>query len=167
MVDHRRGVLYGIVAYGMWGLFPLYWPLLEPASASEILAHRMTWSLLAVLAILTLARTRWPAFWATLRDRRARLLLSTAAVILAVNWLTYIWGVNHGHVVETSLGDFTNPLNTLALGALVLGARLRPVQWAALGLGIAWFCSLLKVIRAVIVAGGLAALGTYLYNQKR
>ena len=135
MADQRRGVLYGIVAYTLWGLFPLYWPLLEQASAGEILAHRTTWSLLAVLAILTAARTRWPTFFATIRNRRARWLLVTAAVILAVNWLTYIWGVNHGHVVETSLGYFINPLITVLLGVLVLGERLRPVQWAALGLG--------------------------------
>lgn len=149
MAEQRRGVIFGLLAYGMWGLFPLYWPLLEPATAAEILAHRMTWSLLAVLAILAAARTRWPAFLGTFRNPRTRWLLVTAAVILAVNWLTYIWGVNHGHVVETSLGYFINPLFTVLLGVVLLGERLRPVQWAALGLG---------VVAVLVLAGAYGRL---------
>ncbi|HEY3263186.1 MAG TPA: EamA family transporter RarD [Pseudonocardiaceae bacterium] len=147
--DHRRGVLYGVAAYVMWGLFPLYWVLLAPAGAVEVLAHRIVWSLVVVLAILWLlgrhrsqgrgqGRGQGPsqqALRAVLRDRRRLLLLTTAAVAVSINWGTYIWGVTSGHVVETSLGYFINPLVTVLAGVLVLGERLRPAQWAAVGLG--------------------------------
>jgi chloramphenicol-sensitive protein RarD len=116
----------------MWGAFPLYWPLLEPAGAAEILAHRVLWSCLTMGALLLGAR-RWPQLVAVWRDRRVRLLLTVAAVVITVNWVTYIWGVNNGHVVETSLGYFINPLVTVLMGVLILDERLRPLQWVALG----------------------------------
>jgi len=137
--EHRRGVLYGVTAYGLWGLFPLFWVLLEPAGAIEILAHRIAWSLVVVLAILWLLGRRGgrgqPALRALLRDRRRLALLVAAAVVLTVNWGTFIWGVNSGHVVETSLGYFINPLVSVLAGVLVLGERLRRAQWVAVGLG--------------------------------
>lgn len=130
MRDTRRGFGYALAAYAMWGLFPLYWPLLEPTPAVQILAHRMVWSLVFVAAVLVV-RGRW-AFVAQLRRDRRRLgLLVVAAVLVSVNWGVYIWGVNAGHVVETSLGYFINPLVNIALGVLVLRERLRPVQWIA------------------------------------
>jgi chloramphenicol-sensitive protein RarD len=131
--DVRTGTLYGASAYGLWGLFPLFWPLLEPAGAVEILAHRIVWSLAVVVALL--AATRRLRFLATMPDRgRVLCLLGVAAVVIAVNWGVYIYGVNSGHVVETSLGYFINPIVTVLLGVLVLGERLRGLQWAALGL---------------------------------
>ena len=133
MPDARRGFLYGAAAYLIWGLFPLYWPLLEPAGAVEILAHRVTWSLITMLLVLVVAR-RLPHFRALLRRHRARNLLSVAAVVIAVNWGTYIWGVNNHRVVETSLGYFINPLVTVLMGVVILGERLRPLQWVALGI---------------------------------
>jgi len=135
--EHRRGVLYGTAAYVLWGLFPLYWVLLKPAGAVEVLAHRIVWSLVAVLAVLWLVawRRAQPVLPAVLRDRRRLALLAMAAVFISVNWGTYIWGVTHGHVVETSLGYFINPLVTVLAGVLVLGERLRPWQWAAVGFG--------------------------------
>src|SRR3954453_15153310 len=117
----------------MWGFFPLYWPLLEPAGAVEILAHRIIWSLV-VMATVVLVLHRGPRLRATLADRRTRRVLSLAAVLITINWGTYIWGVNNHHVVETSLGYFINPLVSVLLGVLVLGERLRPLQWAALSL---------------------------------
>ena len=133
MPESRRGLAYGVAAYGLWGIFPLYWPLLEPAGAVEILAHRVLWSLVTVvLVVLALRRTR--AVGAVLADRRARLLLLAASVVISVNWGGYIWGVNNGRVVETSLGYFINPLVTVLMGVLVLGERLRRLQWAAVGL---------------------------------
>ena len=132
MSEHRRGVGYGVAAYGLWGLFPLYWPLLKPAGAAEILAHRMVWSLAVVLAILTATRN-WS--WIKLLGRRRLALLTVAAVVITGNWGAYIWGVNNAHVVETSLGYFINPLVSVALGVLVLGERLRPLQWVAIGIG--------------------------------
>jgi chloramphenicol-sensitive protein RarD len=129
----------GIAAYGMWGLFPLYWPLLRPAGAMEILAHRMVWSLLFVLVILFVIGRRTGVGWSNLRavllDRRKLGLLSIAAVLITVNWGAYIWGVNNGHVVETALGYFIGPLVSVVVGVLMLGERLRGAQWMAVGLG--------------------------------
>jgi chloramphenicol-sensitive protein RarD len=130
----RRGVWFGLSAYGMWGLFPLYWPLLEPTPATQILAHRMLWSAVFVGAIVAV-RHRGPALWALRREPRRIGLLALAAVLVSVNWGVYIWAVNAGHVVETSLGYFINPLVSIALGVLVLRERLRRVQWVAVGIG--------------------------------
>lgn len=129
----QQGFLLGAAAYAMWGLFPLYWTLLAPAGAIEILAHRVCWSLVTMVA-LTLLLRRTPQLRAILRDRRVVLLLTAAAVVIAFNWGGFIYGVNAGRVVEVSLGYFVNPLVTVLLGVLVLGERLRPVQWAAVGL---------------------------------
>ena len=134
MSSARLGTAYAWCAYGLWGLFPLYWPLLRPAGAVEILAHRIVWSLLFVLALLAF-RHRLGSLRATVGDGAAMLALCVAAVTIAVNWGTYIWGVNNGHVVETSLGYYVNPLVTVLLGVLLLGERLRRWQWVALGLG--------------------------------
>lgn len=134
MPDPRRGLLLGVGAYTLWGAFPLYWPLLEPSGAVEILAHRMVWSSL-VMGLLVVGLRRVAAVRAILADRRVRLLLVVAAVTITVNWATFIYGVNSGRVVETSLGYFINPLVTVLLGVVVLGERLRPLQWAALGVG--------------------------------
>ncbi len=133
MSEERRGFLLGVAAYGMWGLFPLYWPLLEPAGALEILAHRVCWSLVTMLA-LTVALRRTPQLRAILRDRRLLVLLSIASVVIGLNWGGFIWGVNNHRVVEVSLGYFINPLVTVLLGVVVLGERLRPWQWGAIGL---------------------------------
>jgi len=112
----------------MWGLFPLYWPLLEPAGALEILAHRVVWSLVAVALLLVVTGR---SLRSLPRERRPTLLLIAAAVLIGINWGVYIWGVNNGHVVETSLGYFINPLVSVGLGVLVLGERMRRLQWAA------------------------------------
>ncbi|MFF0446415.1 EamA family transporter RarD [Streptomyces sp. NPDC004609] len=132
--EQRAGLLYGIGAYGMWGLVPLFWPLLKPAGATEILAHRMAWSLVVVgLALLVLRRWSW--IRELIRDPRRLGLIAVAAVVITVNWGVYIWAVNSGHVVEASLGYFINPLVTIAIGVLLLKERLRPAQWVAVGTG--------------------------------
>jgi chloramphenicol-sensitive protein RarD len=131
--DSRRGFLYGVAAYLLWGAFPLYFPLLEPAGAVEILAHRIVWSLVTMLLVVVLTR-RMPQFRALFRRHRARNLLTVAAVVIAINWGTYIYGVNNHRVVETSLGYFINPLVTVLMGVLILRERLRRGQWAALGI---------------------------------
>lgn len=134
LVDEtRRGFLFGVAAYILWGAFPLYWPLLKPSGAVEILAHRIVWSLV-FMVVLVLASRRISQLRAVLASPRTRTILVFAAVVVTFNWGTYIWGVNHGHVVETSLGYFINPLVTVLLGVIVLGERLRPLQWVALGL---------------------------------
>jgi chloramphenicol-sensitive protein RarD len=130
----RTGYLFGIAAYLGWGLFPLYWKLLEPAGALEILAHRILWSLVLVAIVVTIGR-RWGAIRALLRQRRRVGLIGLASALIAVNWGTYIYGVGSGRVVETSLGYFINPLVTVLLGVFVLGERLRAVQWVAIAVG--------------------------------
>ncbi len=121
------------MAWTLWGFFPLYWPLLEPSGAVEILAHRIFWSMIVMLGVVLVLRRR-DRLLATLADRRTRWLLAVAAVLITVNWGTYIWGVNNHHVVETSLGYFINPLVSVLIGVVVLGERLRRLQWAALAL---------------------------------
>lgn len=138
--EQRAGVLYGLSAYGAWGLFPLYWVLLAPAGAVEVLAHRIVWTLVVVVLLLWLiARHRdRPVLPASLlRDRRRVAMLALAATLLSANWGTYIWAVTHGHVVETSLGYFVNPLVSVLAGVLVLGERLPRARWVAVGLGAA------------------------------
>ncbi|MEV7372384.1 EamA family transporter RarD [Streptomyces sp. NPDC090301] len=134
--EERAGLLYGIGAYGMWGLVPLFWPLLKPAGSVEILAHRMAWSLVFV-GVALLAVRRWGWVRELVRSPRKLGLITVAAAVITVNWGLYIWSVNTGHVVEASLGYFINPLVTIALGVLVLQERLRPAQWAAVGIGFA------------------------------
>ena len=129
-------MLLGVAAYSLWGAFPLYWPLLEPAGAVEILAHRILWSLVTMGVIAVVLR-RGPRVRALFVDRRTFTLLALAAVVVTVNWATYIWGVNNGRVVETSLGYFINPLVTVLMGVFILRERLRPLQWVAMGVAAA------------------------------
>lgn len=133
VTDQRAGLLYGFGAYGMWGLVPLFWPLLQPSGAVEILAHRMVWSL-AVVGLALLVLRRWAWMRQLLREPRKLALTALAASVISVNWGLYIWSVNNGHVVESSLGYFINPLVSIAMGVLVLGERLRRTQWVAVGI---------------------------------
>ena len=140
-MEHRRGVVFGVSAYGLWGAFPLYWPLLEPGGAIEILAHRILWSVIT-MTVVVLVLGRRERLLALVRSRRERTLLAVAAAVITVNWATYIYGVNSGRVVETSLGYFINPLVTVLMGVVLLGERLRRAQWVALGVGFAAVCVL-------------------------
>ena len=136
----NKGILAGIGAYTLWGLFPVYWRLLENDPAIEILAHRMVWSLLFMAALISVQR-EWHSLIAILHNRRTVLVYTLAAVILALNWFTYIWAVNAGYVVEASLGYFINPLINFLLGVIFLGEKLRPWQVAAVilaGLGVVY-----------------------------
>jgi chloramphenicol-sensitive protein RarD len=127
----RSGFAAGVAAYLLWGLFPLYWPLLEPAGPVEILAHRILWSVVLLAGILAATQ----GFkWVRHLDRRRALLLALAAALITLNWGAFIYGVNHDHVVETSLGYFINPLVTVALAVGILGERLRRAQWAAVAI---------------------------------
>ncbi len=127
----KSGAFYGVFAYTLWGIFPLYFTLLEPATPLEILANRIIWSLVVCFVVLlALRRLR------QLRqlDRRQALLLTAAGVLLSINWLTFVYAVTTNQVVEASLGYFINPLVTVALGVLVLQERLNRVQWCAIAL---------------------------------
>jgi chloramphenicol-sensitive protein RarD len=130
----RRGTVYGLIAYLLWGIFPLYFHALRRSGAVEILLHRVLWSLALCAGVLTLTRA-WHQVGAVLHRRRDAVLLATASVLLAANWGVYVYAVNSGHVIEASLGYYVNPLVTVLLGVLVLQERLRPVQWAAVAVG--------------------------------
>jgi len=130
----RAGVLFGIAAYGLWGLFPIYFHALDKAGSMEVLAHRIGWSLIVVIAMLAFSRNL-SALRTLARDRRRLRLLSIAAVAIAVNWGVYIYAVDAGHVIEAALGYFITPLISVALGMTVFGERLRAVQVVALVLG--------------------------------
>ncbi len=134
MSTRRQGLVYGLGAYLLWGVFPLYFPLLEPTTPLEILAHRIVWSLLVLLVVLTVLG-KWSWIRPLLRDRRRMWLLPAAAVTIALNWGVYIYGVNSDQVVQTSLGYFINPLVSVLFGVVLLGERLRRWQWAAVVLG--------------------------------
>jgi chloramphenicol-sensitive protein RarD len=132
--DPRRGVLYGIGAYGLWGVFPLYFRLLDRSGALEVVLHRVLWSLLVCLAVVAAVRG-WAELRAALAVPRQVVTLGVGAVLLALNWGVYIYAVNSGQVVEASLGYYINPLVTVLLGVLVLRERLRRLQWVAVGVG--------------------------------
>jgi chloramphenicol-sensitive protein RarD len=132
MSQQRTGLIAGLVSYAIWGLFPLFWPLVEPAGAIEILAHRIVWSLAFLVLVLALtAGFRWIR-----AVGRTRLLqLAVAAVLITVNWGVFIYATNNGHVVDTALGYYINPLVSVALGLFVLGETLRPRQRVAVVIG--------------------------------
>ena len=135
MKNYRLGLLLGVGAYLFWGLFPLYWPLLEPANSIEIVAHRAVWTFVVCVAALTYSH-KFRSTLALMRIPRIvlRLLLSTC--LISVNWLVYIWGVNHGHVVECALGYYINPLIIIAFGVLLLKEKMRKWQWVSVGIAL-------------------------------
>src|SRR3954469_757286 len=136
MSEERRGYLYGLLAYAMWGFFPIYFKMLRPASPLEILAHRVIWSVVFV-AVLLSAMRNWRFLGRVLRSPRLFGGISLAAVLIAINWGTYIYGVNSSRVVETALGYFITPLVLVLLGVTVQRERLRSLQWVAVGVGVA------------------------------
>ncbi len=129
----KKGVLLAIGAYVLWALLPVYWKALQTVPAIQIIAHRFVWSV-GFLVLLLLARGEWKQFRQEAFSRRNLLLFALSGGLLAVNWLTYIWGVNAGFVIETSLGYFINPLVSVLLGTLFLREKLRPLQWVPVGL---------------------------------
>jgi chloramphenicol-sensitive protein RarD len=126
------GLWYAIGAYLLWGILPIYWKWISHVSALELIAHRIVWSCLMLGGLVVISR-EWSSFRAALTTRVIR-LYGLAALFIAVNWFTYVWAVNTGRVVHASLGYFINPLISVVLGVMVLGERLRPFQWIAVGL---------------------------------
>ena len=136
----RTGIINATLAFLCWGLFPIYFHALHEVPPSQILAHRVLWSLL-FLAIVLSVRRQWQWLPAVLRQPRVIASFVASAFLLSANWLVYIWAVNNGHVIEASLGYFINPLVNIMFGYLLLKERLRAGQWAAIGLaalGVAW-----------------------------
>jgi len=129
------GLAFGITAYCLWGLFPLYWPLLNEAGAFEIVAHRAIWTMVFCTIVL-IFRKETGLIFSLLKNKRTMLLLALATVLISINWLTYIWATNHQHVVESALGYYINPLIMIAFGTLFLKEKLRTLQWAAVGMGL-------------------------------
>lgn len=128
----NKGIWYAVAAYGLWGFLPVFWKNLQSVPAIEILAHRMAWSLV-FLTIILASQRRWQWVRHVVGNRSILFTFLVSACVLSVNWFIYIWAVNSGHIVETSLGYFINPLVNVLLGVLFLRERLRPWQWTAVG----------------------------------
>lgn len=131
----RSGILYAVGAYTMWGFLPAYFLLLLPSGPFEIVAVRIFFSLAFCAVIITVTRA-WPAFIAIVRQPRLLFTMGLAGLLIYVNWQTYVIGATSGNVVETALGYFINPIVTILLGVVLLGERLRVVQWIALGISV-------------------------------
>lgn len=134
------GVAYAFAAFAVWGLFPIYFKTLHSIGAVEMLAHRMAWSMIFLLVVLTV-RHQWRWLGPVMRDRRLLARFAASAVLLSTNWGIYIWAVNEGRIVEASLGYFINPLINVLFGMAFLHERLRPLQWVAVaiaGAGVVW-----------------------------
>jgi chloramphenicol-sensitive protein RarD len=130
---NRQGIWFAVGAYLMWGVLPIYWKLLRTVPALEILAHRISWSFLFLIGLIVL-RSEGSSLCRAAADRKARWINACASGFIAVNWLTYIWGVNANRILETSLGYYINPLISVLLGVLFLREKLRPMQWLAVGI---------------------------------
>ena len=133
MSKNKLGLLFGVSAYSLWGAFPLYWPLLEPANPLEIVSHRAVWTL--VFCFFVLAATKaLKSTLATLKRPKVAAKLFATSVLISINWLVYIWATNNGHVVEASLGYYINPLIIIGFGVLLLKEKMRPLQWVAVSI---------------------------------
>ena len=131
--EYSLGLLFGFSAYVLWGLFPLYWPLLEPANPWEIVAHRAVWTLVFCAIVLGISKQIHSTI-AILKSPKKVIGLLATTVLISINWITYIWAVNHGHVVEAALGYYINPLIIIAFGVILLREKLRPLQWVAVAI---------------------------------
>ena len=131
--EYSLGLLFGFSSYILWGLFPLYWPLLEPANPLEIVSHRAVWTLVFCVIVLILSKQIHSTIKILSNPMKMVGLLATT-VLISINWITYIWATNNGHVVEAALGYYINPLIIIAFGVLLLREKLRPLQWLAVGI---------------------------------
>ena len=135
MNSYKLGLLFGVSAYGIWGLFPLYWPLLKPSGPVEIVAHRSVWTLLVCFIALALLHQLTPTL-KLMKNAKTFFKLALTSLLISINWLVYIWGVNHGHVVECALGYYINPLIIIAFGVLLLKEKMRRLQWLSVGIAV-------------------------------
>lgn len=137
--ETKKGVLYTAVSFTMWGLFPLYWKLLEQLPALDILAHRIIWSFVFMCIVLFFFR-QWKTGWHELRSLKKNggiLSLFLASILISINWFVYIWAVNHGFLLEASLGYYINPLVSVLLGILFLKEKLNRLQLVAVSIAAA------------------------------
>ncbi len=131
--EGNTGLLLGFSAYAMWGFFPLYWPLLQPSSPYEVLAHRIIWSLVFMMIVNSVFHL-WEPVRIAWRSAKTRRLLALASFFVTINWGLYIWSVQTNHVVDAALGYFINPLVSVAMGIIAFGERLRRLQWVAIAI---------------------------------
>jgi chloramphenicol-sensitive protein RarD len=127
------GLLFGVSAYTLWGLFPIYWPLLKPANPLEIVSHRAVWTLVFCFIILAITKTLKSTL-SLLKHPKIVAGLFLSSILISINWIIYIYAANTGHVIEASLGYFINPLVVIATGVIVLKEKMRPLQWTAVGI---------------------------------
>ena len=133
MSKNKLGLLFGVSAYSLWGAFPLYWPLLEPANPLEIVSHRAVWTL--VFCFIVLAATKaLKSTLVTLKRPTVAIKLFLSSLLISINWLVYIWATNNEHVVEASLGYYINPLIIIGFGVIFLKEKMRSLQWAAVAI---------------------------------
>jgi chloramphenicol-sensitive protein RarD len=151
----NRGIFYAIGAYFLWGLSPLYWKLIQSVPALEIVTHRTLWAFVFVLFVVWVKK-EWPAFAPIRNNKRLLLTFLWSSVLLAINWLVYIWAVNTGFIVDASLGYFINPLVNVVLGVLFLRERLRLWQWVPVGI------ATLGVLYLTVSYGALPWIGLIL-----
>lgn len=129
----NRGTILAISAYTIWGFFPIYWKLLKHIPALQLLGHRIGWSFILLVVVLLFTR-RWNDFRKAITSPKIQRAYLAAAILIGINWLTYVWAVNAGFIVETSLGYFINPLVSVLLGVVLLKEQIRPWQWVAIGI---------------------------------
>lgn len=144
----RAGLANGVSAYLLWGLIPLLFAAAAPTGALELVSHRVIWALL-FCAILLVFTGGFKRTWLIVKSGRTFWLLALASVLIAINWTAFVYGVETGHLVEVSLGYYLNPLISIGLGVILLGEKLRPLQWAAVGFGL---------VAVVIVGIGLGRM---------
>lgn len=145
----RAGFLYGLAAYGLWGVMPIFFKLLQAVPAIDIVAHRIVWSLIALAVLVTIVRA-WSQVVAAVRNRRVLAILMLTALLIATNWLLYVYAINSGHILAGSLGYYLNPLANILLGRFILKERLSRLQWTAVAIAAGGI--------AVLAAGALGTL---------
>ncbi len=128
----KKGIWLALATYLLWGVFPVYWKMLKDVPALQLLGHRIAWSFITLMIVVLTTQQGRPLL--AKLNRRVLLIYLTAGLLIGVNWLTYVWAVNAGFIVETSLGYFINPLLSVLLGVVILRERLRPWQWLPIGL---------------------------------
>ena len=147
-MEARRGTWYAVTAYVLWGLSPIYWNLLPDIDATTLILSRIVWSVPILIAVLAFTG-KLSSFKASYRSWRPRLISTAAAGFLFINWALFVWSVANDHIVDASLGYFINPLVSVGLGVVILGERLRRVQWIAIGIATA------GVVTMTIAVGAL------------
>jgi len=133
--DYKHGLIYAFSAYIMWGIAPLYFKALDGIAPLDIVLHRVVWSFLFILAILFFSG-RFAQLRTVLKQPKKISLLAVTSVLIAFNWLVFIWAVTNGHMLDASLGYYINPIFNVLLGTVFLSERLRPLQWVAVGLAV-------------------------------